>query len=716
MIYRWKLTINGVTTDVHPVYKDDLALNYELESGQRFFRAKLSSKVDFIGADAELIINAGFTTEFVVVIECSTDYGLNWSTLHRAHFYKTDCTINLDDRKVTVQPQVLDQYNEILNAWEKEYNLIDLLPVTERVTLKKRALLQLYADDGKITNVFGGFSWEEDFDIGSADIVNDLHFKSNMSICVIKFVRVFAAAGMTGLLKSFIAQPDANGEFEVTNGEGVYKLKRVKLAEDSYDLRLIRLSDSVQVAHYWTPFIVLNDALNFVDSGDIAWGAAECEYQGVYARWLCDVQSFTIGGQTYTTTALTSDDPSYGGNLHYVIEADVTIIPSNNLSENPTKWGKFDSTHYYDRPSESGYFIPVAHSYWSTASIWYKQQSSEYNTWEPAMQKPYELKDSYPLWSVISVLLSANNTGLTFQPSTTYSAFLYSAVNPVYGYATGVPHITPKSNVLVGEYTQPSMKAPITLSDVLDMLKKAYDCYWFVDGDNHLRVEHISWFKNGGAYSNVHQVGVDLTAMIQTRNGKPWSFGTNAWQFDKIDMPARYQYKWMDAGTDVFDGFPYEIQSPFVQTDKVEEINISNFTSDIDYMQIAPENCSKDGFALLMVMNDGSNYVPIVSVNRTKDGGTCYYKSQNFYASLMFLQEFFLCYDLPSKAYVWDGLLKTSRGIKRGRQQKVTVPFEDNAPDVTKLVHTAMGDGEVQQLSLNLSSRSGKLTLKYDTY
>ena len=65
---------------------------------------------------------------------------------------------------------------------------------------------------------------------------------------------------------------------------------------------------------------------------------------------------------------------------------------------------------------------------------------------------------------------------------------------------------------------------------------------------------------------------------------------------------------------------------------------------------------------------------------------------------------------------MWDGLLKTSRGIKRGRQQKVTVPFEDNDPDVTKLVHTVMGDGEVQQLSLNLSSRSGKLTLKYDTY
>jgi hypothetical protein len=121
---------------------------------------------------------------------------------------------------------------------------------------------------------------------------------------------------MTGLIRSFIAQPDANGEFETTNGEGVYKLVRVKLAEDSYDLRLIKLSDNTMVAHYWTPFVLLNEALNFVDPGDIAWGAAECEYEGVYARWLCDVESFVVNGQTYQTHKVTSSDPAYGGNLH----------------------------------------------------------------------------------------------------------------------------------------------------------------------------------------------------------------------------------------------------------------------------------------------------------------------------------------------------------------------------------------------------------------
>ena len=714
--YKFQLTYGGTTYDVHPIYKDDMAISYEKESGQQFFREKLSGNITFVGSEATGIISAGFDTEFVVDMFSSTDNGHTWSAMWQGRFYQTDCQIDLDDQKVTVKPDVKDRYQGVLDAMEKEYNLIELLPVTERVTMKKRALLQLYSDDGKMTNVFGGFSWEEDFDIGD-NTPADMHFRANMNIAVIKFVRVIDPAGMTGLTKSFIAQPDVNGEFEVGNGEGVYKLKREKLAENSWDLLLIRLSDNVTVAHSWTQFEILNDTLNFVDSLDISWGVAECDYQGVYARWICDVPEFTVNGTTYRTYKLQSDDPSYGGNLHYVIEADVTIVSSNNISETATKWGKYDNTHYYDRPTESGFFIPVARSYWLMASFWYKQTNLEYWTYEPAMQKSYQLKDAYPLWSVMSVLLAASNTGVTFQGTTAYSEFLYSATNPVGNEAIGTPYITPKSNILVGEYTQPAMKAPITLRDVLDMLAKAYKCYWFIDDSNRLRVEHVSWFKNGGSYSGVHQIGVDITAMMQPRNGKAWSFDTNSWQYDKIDMPARYQYKWMDAGTDVFDGFPYEIQSPFVQTDKVEEITISNFTSDVDFMQIAPSDCSKDGFALLMVMNDGSaNYLPVILNSRTQDGGTCYYKSQNWYASLKFLQAEFLCYDLPSWTYKCDGAELTAPDIRRCKRQTVSIPYGVSLPDVMKLVKTGLGDGQIAQMSLDLSSRTGKATLMYDTY
>ena len=102
-IYRWTLQWDNFTRLVNPIYKDDLAIDYQQEQGQQFFRAKLSGKVSFVGGDAEVIINAAFYTEFKLHIEKSNDNGLTWVAYYNGHFYKTDCTINEDDSKVEVQ-------------------------------------------------------------------------------------------------------------------------------------------------------------------------------------------------------------------------------------------------------------------------------------------------------------------------------------------------------------------------------------------------------------------------------------------------------------------------------------------------------------------------------------------------------------------------------------------------------------------------------------
>ena len=716
MIYDWRLTYGGATYVVHPVYKDDMTLNYELEPNQRFFRQSLSSNIVFVGAEARQIIAAAFDTEFVVEVYCSTDNGHTWALLHRGKFFMTDCKIDADNDMVTVKPNVKDAYDIILDGLEKEFNLIDLLPVTEKIRMKRRALLQLYdRGDNKVTNVFGGFSWETDFDIGSDDPTT-YQFKENLSSCNIRFTRVFDPVGMNGLRKTFVAIPDVNGEFETTNGEGVYKLVRVKWSDSSWDLQLRTLSDNTLVAHSWAPYIVLNDALNFETPNQVAFGSALCEYIGVFARWLCDVQNFTIGSTTYTATKLSSNDPNYGGNLHYAIGWDVTLVVSQEVSTTPTEWGKMDDTNYYQQPSQSGYFIPAGRSFWGVASVWYQQTPNEYVYAEPAMQRAFYLRDSYPLWSVLQVLLTAVGSDVTFGNTSAYSEFFYSQSNPITSSFQGTPYITPKSNILVGEYTQPAMKAPITLQDVFQMLAKVFKCYWFIDSQNRLRIEHITWFKNGGTYNGVHQVGMDLTTLMNMRNRKMWSFDTSSWQYDKQDMPARYQYKWMDAGTDIFDGWAYEIQSPFVKTDKVEEITVSNFTSDVDFMQIAPNDCSKDGFALMMVKVDGgTNYLPLVYIDRGAWNRVCTYYSQNYYASMHALQKYILKYNLPAWHYKWDGAALTAPDIMRGKRQTVNIPYGMGEPDVMKLVRTGIGDGQVQSLQLNLSSRMAKATILYDT-
>ena len=50
---------------VHPIYKDDLAKEYELETNQRFYRAKLSGKITFVRDDYDYINRQSFDNEFL---------------------------------------------------------------------------------------------------------------------------------------------------------------------------------------------------------------------------------------------------------------------------------------------------------------------------------------------------------------------------------------------------------------------------------------------------------------------------------------------------------------------------------------------------------------------------------------------------------------------------------------------------------------------------
>ena len=83
------------------------------------------------------------------------------------------------------------------------------------------------------------------------------------------------------------------------------------------------------------------------------------------------------------------------------------------------------------------------------------------------------------------------------------------------------------------------------------MLRDMYGCYWFVDEQNRLRIEHIQWFKNGGSYDGEPVVGINLTKIFNVRNSKDWAYCTNEVKFKKEDMAARYEYDWMDEFGDV---------------------------------------------------------------------------------------------------------------------------------------------------------------------
>ena len=350
--------------------------------------------------------------------------------------------------------------------------------------------------------------------------------------------------------------------------------------------------------------------------------------------------------------------------------------------------------------------FPVARNAWGRVSVWFTFSAIDWLV-EQSGRQPFTIRHAYPLHSVISVLLGEIAPGILHEATTAYSEFLYGA-NLI-----GVEQtllITPKSNIVSAGYDQPAQKAPITLRAVLDMLRDCFRCYWFIDEQGRFRVEHIEYFRNGGSYSGTPVVGVDLTSESVPRTGKKWAYARNQYEFEKPAMAARYQFGWMDNVTQLFAGYPINIISRYVNPENIEQISVSQFTSDIDFVLLNPETVSKDGFVLLAAILQAGEYV-LPYLNWNVDGNDHYL--QNAYVAFCFLQQYY-AYDMPAPDYEINGEQYTAIGVKRLKTQSIRFPASTD-PDILKLIETNLGNGTIEKLSVNLSSRNANATLKYDT-
>ena len=245
------------------------------------------------------------------------------------------------------------------------------------------------------------------------------------------------------------------------------------------------------------------------------------------------------------------------------------------------------------------------------------------------------------------------------------------------------------------------------------MLRDCFRCYWFVDDQNRFRIEHISYFMNGGAYPNTPDypvIGRDLTVEQVTRNGKKWDFGTSEFKFDKPEMASRYQFGWMDDVTPLFEGNPIDIISKYVNPENIENIDIAKFTSDVDYILLNPGEISKDGFVLLAAQLESGEY-KLPYINFILNNVDHYL--QNAYVAFIFLQRYYF-WDMPARYFKYNGEQVEAQGVKKLKTQTLKFPAYTD-PNTMQLIKTNFGNGTIQKMSVNLSSRNAQTTLKYDT-
>ena len=712
---------------VHPIYKDDLAKEYELETNQRFYRAKLSGKITFVRDDYDYINRQSFDNEFLYCIEKSDDGGRTWFQYFQGKFMKTDCTFTDYDKKVVVQPDAIDDYNDVLAGLEKEYNLITLAPTIQRITINKRPLIQIYVPGDSVVSCFlGGTNWEQDanattdqnalvqtYHFALCNILKEIQITSNGSPAVISGLYTGRmATGASADVFEGKLYPELNVNYYIYISQqrikggvpfGIAVVEIRKQSDDTVMFRYTKVTTS--------PFDTLEFDLTAVEgSGATGTMHADMKSYNIYARYLCDVEKID-DLNTYPLPAddIVDNNRNYRRAIGYAI--DVTFI-SNNFSDTPTEWGLADNGKYFAPPYSifGQTFYPIARSTWRYASLWFGFYLMDWIL-EKKARKAYTLRDAFPVASCISVLLNQIAPGITHAATAEYSQFLYSGNNPISGLNFRLL-VSQKTNIINGEYQQPAQKAPTTLQQFTNMLRDCFKCYWFIE-DGKFKIEHIQYFRNGGSYSGGAILSHDLTKELNLRNGKPWAFNTSEYSFDKVYLPERYQFEWMDDVTAAFEGLPIQVISKYVTPGKVEEINISNFTSDIDMMLLNPGNMSSDGFALFAAVPPTSGSQWILPFTRQTINGVEYFL-QNGYLAFINLQSPYWLYDLPARRVSINGSEVYAYGIERKKKQTFSFPANDD-PNPMQLIKTYIGNGQVDKLSVNLCSRNIKATLKYDT-
>jgi len=726
MIIKYRFSINGIS--VHPIYKDDLTKTYEKESDQVFFRQSLSGAMSLINEDFDWIDSQPFNTEFILLTEKSDDNGLNWSGYVVSSFYKTDCKWDSDNKKVEIKVNVHDSYTNVLAGLDKEYNLIKLAPEIKPLTIQKRPLLQYYIPgQSSLTCFLSGMSWEQEV----SNPVTDTNALANFSFSLSSHLqRSSISKSPQNPPTPTIDDQEFVNKFtftrqnacEWTSQNGDYKLKYEPYFSDSnhtlYTFGLYLVSTNTKLFGCSGDTIYANPIGTQFAMSAVGGSGATGQYLmqnftvNVYSRYLLDVTS--IAGQN-TTPILADDIVPNNRNYKYMIGYAIDLCRiSNEFQSEPTEYGYATEDEYFVRPYDSLFgrlYYPLAKSSWILSSYWFRFLDFD-ELLEEEGRKAYMLKDTFPIHSVISVLLNELAPDVLHEGTSEYSQFLYGETNPISNWPFRL-FISPKSNVTKGEYDQPARKAPITLGQVLDMLSATLKCKWFIE-DSKLKIEHISYFRNGNSYTEEQSCDYDLTELYNRKVKKNWNYKTSTWEFNKSEIPERIEFSWMDEVTDAFAGYPIDIISKYVTRGNVQSVTVTQFTPDIDYMLLNPESINNDGFALFAATEvtplSGQYELPFI----TKQVEEHKFIMQNGILSWIYLQPTFYMHDLPAKEVKVNKVNENAYGISRNKQQSISLPSNDDL-DVMSLIKTDFGNGQIEKLQVNLSSRMNEITLVYDT-
>lgn len=706
-------------TRVYPVWSVSSNMKWEREGEFVFLRLKLNGTftlVNGVRKDFNLVWAQDLDHEFTFLAQYIVD-GVVVDEINGT-FYKTDCPLwDVDNERVDVVVQTIDRYEKLMRAFDKEFDLIQTLqPETYKINYKKEPLVQIaFPYHSVMYNRVGTSYFLTDLpDVYSSTQLEDFGFIHD------DVVRVFIP-GENDMV------PDVSGIYEQTaptqyeRQDGVYRISRVEItrwtiSEISTGTIVYRGIDGVTTMLDRNPFTTTPDTILESVSDP---GVSYCAPFPIWPHQRILTDATTVGGDA--TIPLPQPDI---GDLTFqydnyidqsgLVSLYIAIIPSDEHTLTPTKFGKYneDAQHFADEyfnPNENPFVgvkaFPLMQPSWTEYALT-EFLSGGLNDEMTEAAATIVLRDAYALADVIKLLLAEIDTAVTFDATVFHSKFLFDDPNPISGDAQALTHyITPKSNIIISDYSQPDTGEMITFGNI-DNLIKAANLFWWIDGQGNFRIEHIHYFKNGRSYTTAF-VGVNLTTLLEPRTEKFWGYHTNKYRYTKEKMPEQFNFGWMDKQSEYFDGFPIKINSGFVEKGLIPDKKVAKFSSDISLAIAFPDNFAIEGFFVIAAEFTGGEWnVPFETFTVSAFTNVLV---QNGWWSFFFLHEKFWRHYLPAEDANINNVDITATTTKRGREQTLVFPAGMN-PDPTRLITSAIGNCEIEEMEINLATR--KCTIK----
>lgn len=743
-----------IIKECSPVYSK-LLKESEKEADQQYMTSKLNGKVSFFNDDYDFI--SPLLNKYIYVLE-------NIASGKRdvAYFTKPDCEIDTLTKKATVNLQTKDIYSLIKAKWATRHNILEALPKTASIKSTKRPVVQLYLLGASTAISFIGNNFIEtevsekktslddvhSFGFWTADILWEIEIKN----CPIQEANgLYVGNAGSGVLslstnKSYFIQPSS---------PGTSKFYLAKM-EDGTVTRLYESTRTIYQAYvdggqYWQYGDTRFDMVEVGSAAtEVVFSGLPPIYYHVTARVLTD-NSYSEAFPLRPVPP--SDFVNTGWNYKACINYDVPnpvpadtfmdVYISGKSLEEPTPYGRNDFGTYFiydlDRgPTTSKPIAPVGKDMWANSSIWVQPNGIYELNILDRLSTEYEIKDCIPISEALRAVIKKTGLPISHEATLEYSAFLYGRVWPgdigtlqEDRFSVFISQIT---NLLKTNYSQAAQKAEVSLKELLDELAILFKCYWFIDSQNRLRIEHISYFLQGGTYNETtHVIGADLTTSQDKFNLKKFAYDQQKISFDSSSFASSYKFMWPSIAFEQFNIEKLAFYDSYLTDSEAKEITSNIFASDIIAMTLQPEKFSNDGFALLcpiQVIGEGLQ-LPITTFKVKKQSNVenleYLVTTLNGLASWNNLIYFHM-WGMPGSHINPQGLIGRCsdndttivdyptevKSVERIVKQEnvVFIPTGDIATN--SLIKTNIGEGSIEKLSTDIDTNLTTATLKYE--